>query len=110
MMLRMRTTVTLDEDVERLLRDAMHRDRRSFKESLNQALRAGLQGDRPAPPPFVVQAWPMQLRPGVDPARLRHFADELEDEARMRRMRQAEEAEVRRQKRQRARRGPRRSK
>ena len=32
----MRTTVTLDEDVERLLREATHRSRSSFKETLNQ--------------------------------------------------------------------------
>jgi len=38
----MRTTVTLDEDVERLLREAMHRSRRGFKETLNLAIRAGL--------------------------------------------------------------------
>ena len=31
----MRTTVTLDPDVERLLREAMHRSRLSFKETLN---------------------------------------------------------------------------
>ena len=40
----MRTTVTLDADVEQLLRDAMHERRQSFKETLNQAIRAGLAG------------------------------------------------------------------
>jgi Arc/MetJ family transcription regulator len=39
----MRTTVTLDDDVKRLLQDAMHRSGKSFKETLNAALRAGLQ-------------------------------------------------------------------
>lgn len=37
----MRTTVTLDKDVERLLRDEMQRARKSFKASLNDAVRAG---------------------------------------------------------------------
>jgi hypothetical protein len=35
----MRTTVTLDKDVERLLRRAMHSRRKSFKETLNDAIR-----------------------------------------------------------------------
>ena len=40
----MRTTVTLDADVEKLLRDSMHRERKSFKRALNEALRRGLKG------------------------------------------------------------------
>ena len=80
----MRTTVTLDPDVEQLLRDAMHQRRQSFKETLNQAIRAGLAGrgipgveDRP----FVVRGRPMGLRAGIDPGRLNQMADELEAEA-----------------------------
>jgi len=38
----MRTTVTLDKDVEKMLRAAMHNSNRSFKEMLNAAIRAGL--------------------------------------------------------------------
>jgi hypothetical protein len=38
----MRTTVTLDPDVERLVRDAMRELGISFKEALNSAARAGL--------------------------------------------------------------------
>ena len=38
----MRTTVTLDPDVEALLRAAMKERRLSFKEALNAGLRAGL--------------------------------------------------------------------
>ena len=74
----MRTTVTLDDDVERLLKEAMHRSRRSFKETLNGALRAALGGkpdpaDRPA---FVVTARPLGLRVGVDPTSFNTLADE----------------------------------
>ena len=79
----MRTTVTLDKDVERLVREAMHRSRRSFKETLNDGLRAGLgatparaQGRR-----FVVKARPLRLRRGIDPADLNKLADALEVEA-----------------------------
>ena len=40
----MRTTVTLDPDVERLIRDAMRERGISFKEALNEAARIGLRG------------------------------------------------------------------
>jgi hypothetical protein len=40
----MRTTVTLDPDVERLIRDAMRERAISFKEALNEAARMGLRG------------------------------------------------------------------
>jgi hypothetical protein len=40
----MRTTVTLDSDVERLIRDAMKERAISFKEALNEAARIGLSG------------------------------------------------------------------
>lgn len=75
----MRTTVTLDADVESLLRAAMQRGRRSFKQTLNDAVRRGLKGDSGAGlPPFVVDARPMGLRSGLDPARLQELDDELE--------------------------------
>jgi len=79
----MRTTVTLDRDVERLVRDAMHRSRRGFKETLNAAVRAGLLGKPPQTKgvPFVVKARPMGLRSGIDPAGLNQLADDLEVEA-----------------------------
>ena len=38
----MRTTVTLDPDVERLIRDSMRERGISFKEALNEAARTGL--------------------------------------------------------------------
>ena len=40
----MRTTVTLDPDVERMVRDAMRERAISFKEALNDAARMGLGG------------------------------------------------------------------
>jgi hypothetical protein len=79
----MRTTVTLDQDVARMLQDAMHRSRQSFKETLNTALRAGLRG-RPSDSKksrFVVKAQPLGLRTGFDPAGFNKLADELEAEA-----------------------------
>ena len=43
----MRTTVTLDSDVERLIKDAMRERGISFKEALNEAARIGLRGKEP---------------------------------------------------------------
>jgi len=76
----MRTTVTLEKDVERMLRDAMHRSRRSFKQTLNAALRAGL-GGKPAQSKrsaFVVRARSLGLRAGLDPTGFNKLADDLE--------------------------------
>ena len=65
----MRTTVTLDEDVERMLREAMHRSRSGFKQTLNTAIRAGLSVRAPSDrSPFVVKPRPLGLRAGFDPA------------------------------------------
>jgi hypothetical protein len=60
----MRTTVTLDADVEQLLRAAMQQRRQSFKEALNQAIRSGLSnaGVSAEDAPFVVRARRMGLR------------------------------------------------
>lgn len=38
----MRTTVTLDVDVIRLVRQAMHQHQRTFKDVINDAIRRGL--------------------------------------------------------------------
>ena len=79
----MRTTITLDNDVNQMLRESMHRSRRSFKETLNAAIRLGLAAGRKtlAPRRFRVKARPMKLRPGTDPAGLNKLADDLEVEA-----------------------------
>jgi len=80
----MRTTVTLDPDVERLLKNEAHARGQSFKIALNEAVRQAFR-PRLAPPhkrkPFVVKARPMGLRPGIDPARLGELADEMETDA-----------------------------
>lgn len=79
----MRTTVTLDPEVERLLEKAMRARRLSFKQALNQAVLKGLAdlADDQQEPPFEMVARPMRLRAGLDPARLNALADELEGEA-----------------------------
>ena len=78
----MRTTVTVDPDVEGLLRQAMQQSGQSFKTTLNQAIRRGL-ADLVVPsdePPFVVKAKNMGLRPGIDYSKINQLVDELEVE------------------------------
>jgi hypothetical protein len=78
----MRTTVTIDEDVEQLLKDRIRRTHSSFKETLNQALRKGLsEVQEETPEPFEVSARPMGLKTGIDPAGLNKLSDDLETKA-----------------------------
>ena len=51
----MRTTITLDPDVERMLRSSMRERGISMKEALNEAVRAGLTTARPKAPRRFVQ-------------------------------------------------------
>ena len=94
MMPDMRTTVTLDKDVERILRDAMHRSRRSFKQTLNAAVRAGLGGtpETPKVTQFIVRARPLGLRSGIDPAGFNKLADDLEVDAFIEKKRRAKKS------------------
>ena len=73
----------MDQDVERMLREAVHRSRSSFKQTLNAAIRAGLgqQSVRAATRPFVVKARPLGLRAGLDPSGFNRAADDLEVDA-----------------------------
>lgn len=79
----MRTTLTLDPDVVRILEDEVHRTRKSFKQVVNDAIRRGLaSGSQPAKSaPYNVKALVTKLAPGIDPHRMNALVDELEDEA-----------------------------
>lgn len=79
----MRTTVTLESDLERMLRETAVRTRRPFKKVLNDTLRSALEGKAgmATAEPFVVEARPMGLRTGLDPAGFNRLADDLEAEA-----------------------------
>lgn len=76
----MRTTVTLDPDVERLLKETARRTRQSFKQVLNRAVREGLRSGSPASRrrPFAVKARPLRLREGIDPSQIGKLGDQLE--------------------------------
>jgi len=77
----MRTTLTLDPDVARLVEDAMHRERRPMKQVINDALRTALGRADRRRAPFSVDVHQSDLQPGFDLAGFNRLADEMEDEA-----------------------------
>jgi len=80
-MLNMRTTLTLDDDVARLLQEAAHRTRTSVKQIVNTALRAALAPPASQRAPYRATVHHAELAPGLDLAGFNKLADELEDEA-----------------------------
>lgn len=80
MMLSMRTTVTLDDDLEQKLRENALRTRRPFKLVLNGVLRSALAAESAAEAakPFVVRSRRMGLRAGQDPLAFSKLGDDLE--------------------------------
>jgi hypothetical protein len=86
----MRTTVTLEPDVEVRLRRLMDERGLSFKDALNETLRAGLDHERDVSRagPYVVPEFDLGLRPDIDYDRVGHLMDELEDEDRLRAIRE----------------------
>lgn len=76
----MRTTLTLDPDVARMLADEVHRQRKPFKQVVNDALRRGLApragGARPRR--YRIRPHEARLLPGLDPGKLNALADDLE--------------------------------
>jgi hypothetical protein len=78
----MRTTVTLDPDVDRLLKEEMRRSGTTFRQALNQAIRRALAGNVVTERrPFKLRPKRLSLRPGLDPALLQHLEEELEIES-----------------------------
>jgi hypothetical protein len=84
----MRTTLTLDPDVVRLIEEEIHRLRKPFKQVVNDALRRGLApGMRQTPARrYRVRPHAARLLPGLDRGKLNALADELEDRARAARL------------------------
>lgn len=75
----MRTTVTLDPDVEALLRKAVRERGKPFKHVLNAAIRDGLtDARRKSAKPFKQRTFDMG-RPLVDLTKALSLAAELED-------------------------------
>jgi hypothetical protein len=78
----MRTTLTLDPDVARLLEEEAHRQRKPFKHVVDEAIRKGLapKGRRTVRP-YRVRPHKTTLRPGIDAHAFNRLADEFEEEA-----------------------------
>lgn len=79
-----RTTVTLDPDTAALVQRRMRERGISFKQALNDAIRAG--ADRTGRPPFRTATAPLGT-PTVNLDRALRLAADLEDEELTRRMR-----------------------
>jgi hypothetical protein len=75
----MRTTVTLDPDVEAKLRAVVRERGVSFKSAINDAVRLGLGGATEAPRRYRMPTAPLGVRPGVDLDKALTLAGELED-------------------------------
>lgn len=75
----MRTTITLDPDVEALLKQAMRERGRPFKQVLNDAVRSALATPANPPPPFRQQVFSMG-RPRIDLTKALALAGELDDQ------------------------------
>jgi hypothetical protein len=76
-----RTTVTLDPDVERLIKASMRERGISFKEALNSAARRGLVRERSRRSPrFVQKSFPLGEGQGFRWDKALAIADAIEDE------------------------------
>ncbi len=78
----MRTTLTLDPDLARKLKDLAHKQGQSFKQTVNDVVRRGLVGQVQAEPvaPYTVEVHRGGFRPGIDPGKLNQLLDQLEVE------------------------------
>lgn len=80
----MRTTVTLDPDVEAKLKATMRERGVSFKAALNDAVRAGLDVSVPVSRPYKMPTAPLGVRINIDKAS--RIVGEWEDEEILRKM------------------------
>lgn len=79
----MRTTLTLDERIAKALKDAAHRTGKSFKQVVNEALRAGLAAGHAGAKSRRYRVKPAALGGvlgGVDLHKALRLADVLEDQ------------------------------
>jgi hypothetical protein len=77
----MRTTLTLEDDVVRLIEDTVHRERRPMKQVINDALRRALTPQQDRRKPYTLTPHDSTVRSGFDPAGFNRLTDELDDDA-----------------------------
>lgn len=81
MMLSVRTTATLDPEVERLLRLVMKERGLSFKKALNEAVKAGLSPAKGKPArKFIQKTYSMGSEQGIRWDKALTIASSLEDD------------------------------
>jgi hypothetical protein len=78
----MRTTLTLDPDLAKKLKDLAHRRGQSFKQTLNEVVRRGLAARAASEDAGQYRVTPHRggFRPGIDPGKLNQLVDQLEVE------------------------------
>ncbi len=76
----MRTTVTLDPDIEKLIRDTMRQRGISFKQALNDAIRAGLAPKRNGSRRFTQKTYSLGAEQYFRWDKALAVADAIEDE------------------------------
>lgn len=78
----MRTTLSVDDDLAQSIENLRIRENLSFREAIDQILRAGLQvvENSPNSRPYAGPVFDGKLKPGIDPNRMNQLADELETE------------------------------
>ena len=82
----MRTTVTLEPDVERMLETAVRERGISFKKALNDAVRAGLQQSTKHPRRFVQKTSSMGWNSHLHWDKALAMSDSIEDEELVRKL------------------------
>ena len=79
----MRTTLTIDDELVQALKELAYRSDKSFKEVVNETLRAGLTGQKVVPRARPYKVRPSSLggvMPGIDLNKALQLADALEDQ------------------------------
>ena len=74
----MRTTLSLDDDVARMLEKEMRRSGQSFKQVVNDFLRLGLTVKQAPRKPFKVNPWNLQPPPGLSFDKVEELVEFLE--------------------------------
>ena len=79
----MRTTLRLDDELAHQLKQKAHREQRSFKQVVNEVIRAGLGSTGKSRCPtrrFAIKTFKSKLKVGIDEAKLNQIHDQLEAE------------------------------
>lgn len=82
-----RTTVTLEDDLDARLREIARERNISFKEALNTAIRRGLEDE---PEEYVEEVVNLGVRPGVNIAKALQVAVQSEDHAIVHKLKEGE--------------------